>query len=85
MAEAMATASDDLKAECSSEQKSDVKIEGGQPSTAKKPTCIIVIGMAGSGKTTFVQVWSRCISWFARPSTKSCSKTNTRVFIRKSL
>jgi len=55
MAEAMATASDDLKAECSSEQKSDVKIEGDQPSTAKKPACIIVIGMAGSGKTTFVQ------------------------------
>ena len=22
----------------------------------KKPTCIIVLGMAGSGKTTFVQV-----------------------------
>ena len=22
----------------------------------KKPTCVIVLGMAGSGKTTFVQV-----------------------------
>jgi GTPase SAR1 family protein len=25
------------------------------PSSAKKPTCILVLGMAGSGKTTFVQ------------------------------
>ena len=24
----------------------------------KKPTCVIVLGMAGSGKTTFVQVIS---------------------------
>ena len=24
--------------------------------TEEKPTCIIVLGMAGSGKTTFVQV-----------------------------
>ena len=28
--------------------------EDGDKST--KPTCIIVLGMAGSGKTTFVQV-----------------------------
>lgn len=27
----------------------------------KKPTCIIVLGMAGSGKTTFVQVVTRHI------------------------
>ena len=57
----MATASDILKAECSHEQKGDVKIKGDQQSAAKKPACIIVIGMAGSGKTTFVQVCSKCI------------------------
>lgn len=27
-----------------------------KPTTKKSPTCLIVLGMAGSGKTTFVQV-----------------------------
>ena len=26
---------------------------------ASRPTCVICLGMAGSGKTTFVQVWGR--------------------------
>ncbi len=30
--------------------------EGPDAEPAKPPACIIVIGMAGSGKTTFVQV-----------------------------
>jgi len=25
--------------------------------TSDKPTCIVCLGMAGSGKTTFMQVW----------------------------
>lgn len=29
---------------------------GGTRSPADKPTCLICLGMAGSGKTTFVQV-----------------------------
>ena len=30
--------------------------ESDSKPSIKKPTCIIVLGMAGSGKTTFVQV-----------------------------
>ncbi len=32
---------------------------------SSKPVCVIVLGMAGSGKTTFVQV---SLSWFKRKS-----------------
>ncbi|XP_064647339.1 GPN-loop GTPase 1-like [Lineus longissimus] len=52
VASAMATSMESMSSESSSEkstetQSSDVKL--------KKPTCLIVLGMAGSGKTTFVQ------------------------------
>ena len=39
----------------SSSSNSDKKTE-----QSKRPTCILVLGMAGSGKTTFVQVHVRC-------------------------
>jgi len=32
------------------------KTDNNSTGQKKKPTCIIVLGMAGSGKTTFVQV-----------------------------
>ena len=35
---------------------SDATATASANSQNKKPTCIIVLGMAGSGKTTFVQV-----------------------------
>ena len=35
---------------------SDATASASVKSQNKKPTCIIVLGMAGSGKTTFVQV-----------------------------
>lgn len=33
----------------------DVQPEGPSTNRSKKPVCLIVLGMAGSGKTTFVQ------------------------------
>ena len=30
--------------------------DGTKPPQTKKPVCVLVLGMAGSGKTTFVQV-----------------------------
>ena len=36
--------------------KSDGSASASVTSRNKKPTCVIVLGMAGSGKTTFVQV-----------------------------
>ena len=35
---------------------SDAAAATSARSQSKKPTCLIVLGMAGSGKTTFVQV-----------------------------
>ena len=35
---------------------SNVKDDNKHVENDNKPTCIIVLGMAGSGKTTFVQV-----------------------------
>ena len=42
-----------------SENVEEMGAAAGDSSKEKKalPTCIIVLGMAGSGKTTFVQVW----------------------------
>ena len=39
-----------------SEQASEAPSNGNREQTANKPTCIICLGMAGSGKTTFMQV-----------------------------
>ncbi|CAK9820471.1 GPN-loop GTPase 1 [Anthophora plagiata] len=50
MSESMDT-SEYLKGNASIQHSSSVQSEG----KGKKPTCIIVLGMAGSGKTTFVQ------------------------------
>ena len=52
----MATAYDE-KMENHDKSPSNVEI---QPPKQTKPTCIIVLGMAGSGKTTFVQVTLFC-------------------------
>lgn len=46
----MAAAAENVKSEPST-SSDDISSASG-----KKPTCIIVLGMAGSGKTTFVQV-----------------------------
>ncbi|KAJ8681184.1 hypothetical protein QAD02_016971 [Eretmocerus hayati] len=46
----MATSSDDSKLE----QAADESSMSDENANEKKPTCIIVLGMAGSGKTTFV-------------------------------
>jgi len=35
---------------------SDAAAAASATTRNKKPTCVIVLGMAGSGKTTFVQV-----------------------------
>lgn len=43
----MSQSTDNLKSEATETQDADAQ--------RKKPTCIIVLGMAGSGKTTFVQ------------------------------
>ena len=37
---------------------------GASNTETEKPTCIIVLGMAGSGKTTFVQVINKLIYLF---------------------
>ena len=59
MAEAIPTASRINEGEPLPQQKSETKTDETKPSATGKPPCIIVIGMAGSGKTTFVQV-SHC-------------------------
>ena len=58
MAEASATASADTasSSRCKTEDAPETNQDGKKP-----PPCIIVIGMAGSGKTTFVQVQKRGI------------------------
>lgn len=50
-----------------------------------KPVCLIVLGMAGSGKTTFVQVrelWrltaANCVSLFGR--SVRCQQNDTKAF-----
>ena len=53
----MATAMDDSSCE-TAEKESISKSTEKHPDI--KPTCVIVLGMAGSGKTTFVQV--NCVS-----------------------
>ena len=37
------------------DQSSSLGSQSGSSKESKKPTCIIILGMAGSGKTTFVQ------------------------------
>ena len=37
-------------------ENKEAKTAEDPPSDQQKPTCVVVLGMAGSGKTTFVQV-----------------------------
>ena len=52
----MATDENMRKIECDNELKDEAKTGESKPPATENPLCIIVIGMAGSGKTTFVQV-----------------------------
>ena len=52
----MAQRMDIIDAPSTSEQASEVPSNANREQTANKPTCIICLGMAGSGKTTFMQV-----------------------------
>ena len=52
MAEAMKT-----------DEENSTNCSGDKAEDKKKPTCIIVLGMAGSGKTTFVQVNFLIYTW----------------------
>lgn len=55
MAETMAEEKVKIE-EKSSENVDEIGAAAGDNSKKALPTCIIVLGMAGSGKTTFVQV-----------------------------
>ena len=54
----MCAASNVNMLECNNELKPEGKSEENKSPDTEKPLCVIVIGMAGSGKTTFVQVCS---------------------------
>ena len=54
----MAQRMDITDAPSTSEQASEVPSNANREQTANKPTCIICLGMAGSGKTTFMQVYN---------------------------
>ena len=51
-------------------QKSLVNTPKPECKTTKKPTCVIVLGMAGSGKTTFVQRLASHLHMKAKDSKK---------------
>ena len=54
----MAQRMDIIDAPSTSEQASKLPSDAKGEKIANKPTCIICLGMAGSGKTTFMQVSS---------------------------
>jgi len=63
MATAAADSADGPSYECEDKCKEDrddkpapSQSSANEPNTEAKPVCLIVLGMAGSGKTTFVQV-----------------------------
>ena len=51
---------DIIDAPSTSEQASQLPSDAKGEQIANKPTCIICLGMAGSGKTTFMQVSNVC-------------------------
>lgn len=48
--------SDDKCKEVRDDKPAPSQSSSNQQNTEQKPVCLIVLGMAGSGKTTFVQV-----------------------------
>ena len=52
------------------EQSSSSKTSASENKVIKKPTCVIILGMAGSGKTTFVQRLASHLHMKAKSSNK---------------
>lgn len=55
--------SDNVKYKDQDDEPTPSQSSSNEHSTDPKPVCLIVLGMAGSGKTTFVQVRLAAIRW----------------------
>lgn len=71
---------DDIVGACGDDKVDmDSAKDNSETATKKYPTCIVVLGMAGSGKTTFVQVHIPAISCYIIDI--PVTRVNTRTFV----
>ena len=74
-------------------QESLINTSNPECKTTKKPTCVIVLGMAGSGKTTFVQRLASHLHMKAKDSKKvpyvinldpACMEVSLEIYLANS-